>query len=193
MRAITIPICLSTNHRPLSIARTKDDNLRLRLIYCPYSYGNNPCATVSVSVLSDFMQTSNPMPPSMFTVGDIYFSKIVFSKPIYHLFSTQLSIGIANKRSLLTHFGDATFSVMRNVIPFRSHITAPVRSPKRTCSCCSNISLPLCWPLPSHHTVTLSNCIPLTSDAGTFQNAMDDLGCVNSSWLTNNPLLDLWL
>ena len=133
------------------------------------------------------------MPPSVFTVVDIDFSKTVFLKLISHFFFAQISIGIAKKQALLAHFGDATFDAMRNVIPFCAHSIAPFGSPKRNRSHCSNISLPLCWPLPSHHTFTLSDNIPLPLDAGKLQNALDALGCVDLSWLTNNPLLDLWL
>ena len=139
------------------------------------------------------MQTSKTMPPSIFTVGDIDFSKMVFSKPISQLFPARLPIGIAKKQALLTHFGGATFDVMCNVITFCSHSTAPFGSPKRTRSRCSNISLPLCWTLPKHHTVTLSENTPLPLDTGALQNALDALGCVYSSWLTKNPLLYLWL
>ena len=82
---------------------------------------------------------------------------------------------------------------MRNVVPFRAHITAPIISPKRTLSSCSNIALPLCCPLPSHYIVTLLDNIPLPQDTGALQNALDALGCVDLLWLTANPLLDLWL
>ena len=34
---------------------------------------------------------------------------------------------------------------------------------------------------------------PLPLDAGTLQNALDALGCVESSWITTDPLLDLWI
>ena len=54
-------------------------------------------------------------------------------------------------------------------------------------------SLSLFLLLPSHHTVTLSDKIPLPLDAGALQNALDALGCVDSSWLTHNHLLYLWM
>ena len=133
------------------------------------------------------------MLPSVFTVGDIDFIKAVFLKPITHLFFARLSIGIAKKQALLTHFGDATFDAMRDVIPFRSHSVAPFWSPKSIRSCFSNIDLPLCCTLPSHHTVTLSDNIPLPLDAGALYNTLDALGCVELSWLTKNLLLDLWM
>ena len=93
----------------------------------------------------------------------------------------------------MTHFGDATFDAMRDVIPFRAHSTAPFGSPNMTRSCCSNIALLLLWPLPIHHTVTLSKDILVPLDSNALQNAMDALGYAKSSWLTKNPLLDLWL
>ena len=115
----------------------------------------------------------------MFTVGHIEFSKTVISKPIYYLFSTLLSIGITKKQALLTHFDDGIFDVMRNVIPLRAHSTAPIGSPKTTYSSCSKISVLLCWNLPSHHTVTISDDTPLTLDAGALHNDMDALGYAN--------------
>ena len=133
------------------------------------------------------------MLPSVFKVGDIDFSKTVFSKPISHLLSARLSIVIAKKQALLTQFGNATFDAMREVIPFHAHSTAPFGSPKRNRSRLSNIALPLCWPLTGHHTVTLSVDTPLSLDSGALHNVIDALGCVDSSWLTQNPLLDLWL
>ena len=39
----------------------------------------------------------------------------------------------------------------------------------------------------------LSDNNPLTSDSGALQNALEDLGFVDFSCLTNNPLLYLWL
>ena len=39
----------------------------------------------------------------------------------------------------------------------------------------------------------LSGDTPLTSDSSALHNELDFLGCVNSSWLTTDPLLDLWL
>ena len=89
------------------------------------------------------MQTSNPMPPSVFTVVDIDFSKTVFLKLISHFFFAQISIGIAKKQALLAHFGDATFDAMRDVIPFCAHSTATLGSLKRTRSRCYNIGLTL--------------------------------------------------
>ena len=72
----------------LAIAITENDKLRLRLISCPQSNGDKPCNTFSVSGLSVFTRTSDPMPPSIFTVGYIDFRKTVFYKPISHLFRT---------------------------------------------------------------------------------------------------------
>ena len=77
----------------------------------------------------------NLMPPSMFTVSDIYHRNMVLSKPISNLFSDRISIGIAKKQDLLTHFGDANFNVMHNVIPFRTHYITPFTSMKSTHSC----------------------------------------------------------
>ena len=133
------------------------------------------------------------MPPSVFTVGNINFSKTVFYKPISRLFFARLSIVIANKQALLTHFGNDTFDVMRNVIPFRAHPTAPSGSPKRTRSRFSKKNLPLCWPLPSNYAVALSDDTPLPSDSGALHNALDAIGYVKSSWLMKNHILDLWL
>ena len=113
------------------------------------------------------------MQQSVFTVDHIDFSKTVFSKLISHLFSDKLSIGIANKQALLTHFGNATFDAMCNVIPFCAHSTATFGSPKRSRIFYSNIALPLCWHLPSHHIVTLSDDTPISLDAGTLQNVLD--------------------
>ena len=129
----------------------------------------------------------------LFTISDINFSKTVFFEPIYQLLSAQISIGIAKKQALMTHFGDANFDVMRSIIPFRSHSTAPFGLPKMNRSCCSNIYLPLGRPLPSHHNITISHNTPFLLDAGALQNALDTLIFVYSSWLTNNPLLDLWM
>ena len=115
-----------------TITRTENYEIRLCLLSCPQPNGDNPCATARVSGLSAFTRTSNPMPPSVFTVVDIDSSKTVFLKLISHFFSAQISIGIAKKQALLAHFGDATFDAMRNVIPFRDHSIAPFGSPKRT-------------------------------------------------------------
>ena len=67
------------------------------MIYFPHSNGANPCATVSLSGILDFMLISNPMPPSMFTVVGINFINTVLSKPISHLFFVRLIIGIVKK------------------------------------------------------------------------------------------------
>ena len=133
------------------------------------------------------------MLPSVFTFEDIDFSKTVFSKPISHFFSIQLSIGVARKQALLTHVGNATFDTMCDVILFHAQSTAPFGLPKRTLSLCSNFSIPLFWNLPINHTITLSYNTPLPLDSRELQNALDDLGCVDLYWLTKNPLLDLWL
>ena len=82
------------------------------MLSCPQSNGDNPHSTVSVSGLSAFTQTSDPMTPYLFRIGDINFSKTVFSKPISHLMSDRLSLGIANKQALLIHFSDANFDAM---------------------------------------------------------------------------------
>ena len=116
----------------LAIARTKNDELRLRLLSCPQHNSDDPRATVSVSGLLAFTRTSDLMLPSVFTVDDIKFSKMVFSKPIHQILSALLSIGIANKQGLQTHFDNATFDAMRNVTPFCAYSTAPFESPKRT-------------------------------------------------------------
>ena len=68
---------------------------------------------------------SDPMSPSVFTVGNIDFSKTFFSKLKPHFFSVQLSIGILKKQALLAHFDDVTSDAMRDVIPFRDQSTAP--------------------------------------------------------------------
>ena len=52
------------------------------------------------------------MPLSVFMVFDINFIKMVFSKLISHLFPYRLSIRIAKKQELLTHFRDANFDTM---------------------------------------------------------------------------------
>ena len=39
----------------LTIAKSEHEKPLLRMISCPQSYGANPCATASISFLSDFM------------------------------------------------------------------------------------------------------------------------------------------
>ena len=71
----------------LTISKSKNGDLLLQMIPFTQSDGANPCTTVSVSGLSVFKRTSNLMMTSMFTVRDIIFRKMVFSKLIYDLFS----------------------------------------------------------------------------------------------------------
>ena len=139
----------------LTIDKSDNNNLLPRMISFTQSNSTNPRATVSVSSLLDFTRTSDSMPPSVFTVDDIDFRKTVFFKPISHIFSARLSIRIQNKQYLIMQFGDTTFDAMHSVIPFQYHSTAPFAPPKRTHSCFSNIALPLCCPLPIHHTIML--------------------------------------
>ena len=144
-----------------AIVRTENDELQLQLLSCTQTNGDNPRATVSFLGLLVFTRTSNLMPPSIFRVNNINFSNTVFSKPISYLFSIRLSIEISNKQSLLTHFGGTNFDAMFGIIPFHVHFTDIFVSPKRTCISCSNCALPLCWPFPNHHTITLADKIPL--------------------------------
>ena len=80
--SVTLPITAL-----LAITRTNNSDLLLRLISYPQSDGENPRVTATVSDLSAFMQMSDPIPMSMFTVGNIKFNKTRFynpiSKPLY--------------------------------------------------------------------------------------------------------------
>lgn len=85
---------------------------------------------------------------------------------------------------------------MKNVLPFCNDSSIPFSSPS---SCpqsqrrSTNIAVPLCWPLPQNHTVTLPDDIPFPQDVQALQTTLASLHCRDSTWLTGNPVLSAWI
>ena len=57
----------------------------------------------------------------------------------------------------------------------------------------TNIALPLCWPLPQNHSITIPDDIPFPADVQAFTTVLTNLGCHDSIWLTTNPLFHTWV
>ena len=180
----------------LAIAQDETQSLVLRVLSCPLPIpGQSPHFMMNVSGPAAFTRTSNPITAAAFASGDIEFTKIKFAQNPAKLCSVRLPLSAAGKRKLSLHLGDDYFNAIRDPLPFRTAAAkvTPFSSPTRSQRNRTSIALPICWPLPCNHTVTLADDIPLPKDAAELQIALTSFNCGDSAWLTENPVLDLWL
>ena len=181
----------------LTIAQDDTKSLILRVLSCPLPVpGQSPLFMMNVSGPAAFTRTSDPITASTFNTGDIEFTKTHFANDPSQLCSVRLPLTANEKRKLSDHLGGAEyFNAIRDALPFRTsdargtQFSSPTRSQRNRTS----VALPICWPLPFNHTVTLADDIPLPSDADELRIALDSFHCGESTWLTENPVLDLWL
>ena len=192
-----LPAPIPTMAAFLIAVQHEDKSLHLRLISCPQLIEDEPTALLGTSHKAAFTRTTDPLPPSAFTVGDIELSKVAFPASPLQLVSSRLPLSLADKANISSYLGPETFATIRNLLPFRMASSAAgtgfVSPTRSTRSSNTNLALPTCWPLPIRHTITLDEDIPLPADAPSLQLALESLGCRDPTWLTEIPLLNVWL
>ena len=183
---------------PAFLAVTLDSagNPHLRVLACPKPVSNYPESCISISGFSAFTRTSDPLPPEAFNSGDIEFSKLTFKSPITKLRSIRVQISTQKKQQPATYLGNSVYAAIKNIIPFCNDGSLPFNSPSSSRGSqrrSTNIALPICWPLPINHTITLADDLPLPSDETAMAAALASFHCLDSAWLTDNPYLSCWL
>ena len=180
----------------LTIAIADDGSAHLRVLSCPKPVNAEPDSCVSTTGISSFTRTTDPIPPDVFSAGDIEFVKSSFGSAISKLRSCHLQISTQLKQQLSTYLGTPLYAAIKNVLPFRNEGAASFNSPstsRHTQRRSMNIALPLCWPLPYKHSITLGDDIPLPPDPASLETALNSFHCQPSAWLTGNPMFQVWL
>ena len=179
----------------LTVALADDGSPTLRVLSCPRSVASSNTSVIGLSGAASFTRTTDPLPSTAFLSGDVELTKSTYSRPISKLISARVHLTTTLKSALATYLGDDTFIAIKNVLPFRTDSTQTFSSPTRQRSqrSSTNVAVPLCWPLPLYHTVTIADDIPLPADAAALATALTSFNCRDHTWLTSNPLLGAWL
>ena len=179
----------------LSVTLDQNSTPLLRVLSSPQPIANTQAAITSISGMAAFTRTTDPLSGNVFLAGDIEFTKSSFSRQVSKLCSCRIQLSTQQKQQVKSYLGDNLFEAVKNLLPFRRDGEISFQSPSSSASRrnCTNLAIPRCWPLPRNHTITLQDDIPLPINGTAAETAFQSFNCRDTSWLTNNPLFDVWL
>ena len=115
----------------LTVSIADDGSTMLRSLSCPKPVAAAPTSCISISSQAAFTRVSDPLPPVVFSAGDIEFTKSTFPHPIDKLCTARLHLTTQQKQQLATYLGDSLYAAVKNILPFRSDTSLPFNSPSK--------------------------------------------------------------